>query len=67
MLINRLKSIRHKHEMNQREFAQLLEIDPAQLSRWERQQQQPVVESAFKICKKLNITMEQLFDYEEDS
>lgn len=64
VLENRLKHWRHKHEMNQKEFAALLEISQTQISRWENQKDQPSLESAFKIAKKLDISIEELFEYD---
>jgi len=60
---NRLKSIRHKHEMNQTEFAQMLGVLQNLYCRWENQKQQPSLESALNICHKLKIKMEDLVEY----
>lgn len=64
MLKNKLKHFRHKHEMNQIEFYTFLSVNKDQYSRWERQENQPSLESAWKICKKLNCKLEDLF-YED--
>ena len=50
MIRNRLKSIRHRLEIDtQTEMARVLGINNQQLSRWENQQGQPNLETAFKI------------------
>lgn len=62
MLKNKLKSWRHKMEMNQTEFAAFLECTPGQYSEWERQKRQPDLERALRISKKLNCTVNDLFE-----
>ena len=66
MLKNKLKSYRHKHEMNQIQFATWLGVPQAQYSRWERQIQQPNLEWAYKLCVKLNCNIMDLFYYSPD-
>ena len=46
---NKLKSIRHRCELNQKNFAELLEINYGQYNRYEKQKAQPEVQIAFEI------------------
>ena len=41
MIENNLKTLRHQYQMNQTEFAKLLNILPSQYNIWERQVKQP--------------------------
>ncbi|MCX7779595.1 MAG: helix-turn-helix domain-containing protein [Negativicutes bacterium] len=65
MLKNKLKSWRHRMEMNQTEFAAFLGANKNQYSRWERQEIQPSLEWAWIIAKKLNCRIEDLFEAPE--
>ena len=62
MLKNKLKSWRHKLEMNQTEFRVFLGVNKDQYGRWERQDFQPSIEWCWKIAKKLNWHIEDLFE-----
>lgn len=59
---NRLKHYRHKHEMNQKQFAAYLEVNHRQYNQWELQRNQPDWENAFKICDKLGINLNELIE-----
>jgi putative transcriptional regulator len=59
---NKLKYFRHKHEMNQKEFADYLGVNYQLYNRWEKQARQPNVDNIVKLCKKLNCSVEELFD-----
>jgi putative transcriptional regulator len=61
MLKNRLKHFRHKHEMNQKQFADFLGVQLSLYNRWELQTKQPNLESAWKLSQKLNCTINELF------
>jgi putative transcriptional regulator len=50
---NNLKNIRYEHKMNQGEFAEFLGIAQSQYSRYERQKEQPSLETALKISEKI--------------
>ena len=63
---NNLKSYRHKHEMNQKEFAVFLDINHRQYNQYELQKIQPDWENAFKICHKLGITLNELIEEAPD-
>jgi putative transcriptional regulator len=58
---NRLKSIRHQHEMNQKEFAEYLGILYTQYNRYETQKSQPTLEIALGISEKLKIPVNDIF------
>jgi DNA-binding XRE family transcriptional regulator len=62
MLKNRLKYWRHMKMMNQTEFAQFLGVQATQISLWERNKKQLTLESAWEIKKKLNCTLDELFE-----
>jgi putative transcriptional regulator len=62
MLKNRLKYWRHQKQMEKKEFSEWLGVGQSQYSRWENQVVQPTLESAWKIAKKLQISIEQLFE-----
>lgn len=58
---NRLKSYRHKFEMNQTEFAAFLGISHDQYNRYERNKRQPTLEIALKISDKLGRPVNDIF------
>ena len=66
MIRNKLFDLRHAHKMNQTEFAKLLGILPTQYNTWERQIKQPNLENVMKICRILNIKVEDLIEYIQD-
>ncbi|MDQ7790351.1 MAG: helix-turn-helix domain-containing protein [Clostridia bacterium] len=57
-LRNRLKSIRHRREMDQGEFAAFLGAGPSTYSRWENQRVQPSLLWALRISRILNLRLE---------
>lgn len=61
MIKNKLKSWRHKLEMNQIEFAKFLGVNQSHYNRWENQRLQPTLEMALHISKKLNCSVNELF------
>lgn len=60
-LQNRLKSYRHRFEMNQTEFAAFLGISHDQYNRYERNKRQPTLEIALKISDKLGCSVNEIF------
>lgn len=62
MLKNRLKHWRHRMEMNQTEFAEFIGCTPGQYNQWEHQKRQPDLDRAWQIAKKLNCTINDLFE-----
>ncbi len=66
MIKNRLKEIRHELKIDfQTDMARLLGMNRQQYNRYERQQVQPDLEMAFKIAKKLNKTVDEIFYLDE--
>jgi transcriptional regulator with XRE-family HTH domain len=64
-MLNRLLKIRLKMGYKYaKDFAELLELNPNQYSRYESNKMQPSSEVVYKICKKLNIRIEEIL-YEE--
>jgi putative transcriptional regulator len=63
---NRLKHYRHKHEMNQAEFATFLGISPFQYNRYERNKSQPTLEIALRISAKLDVPVNDIFYIESE-
>lgn len=63
MIRNRLKELRHKHMMNQTEFARYLGVLHNQYNIWERQVKQPNLDNVMKLCQTLNIKVEDLIEY----
>ena len=63
---NNLKSLRHKHEMNQKEFAEYLGLSSWAYNRYENQAVQPTLEVALMIAEKLEITVNEIFYRESD-
>lgn len=49
-----------------KDFADFLEINNQQYSRYESNKSQPSLEIVYKVAKKLNIPMEELVYYDED-
>lgn len=62
MLKNKLKSYRHKMEMNQTEFAGWLGVNVSLYNRWENQKVQPSLIIALKLSGKLTCTVNDLFE-----
>lgn len=66
MVKNRLLEIRLKLGYRySKDFADYLEINSQQYSRYESNKSQPTLETAYKIAKKLNIPIEELILSEE--
>ncbi len=59
---NRLKSFRHKYEMNQTEFAALLGVALPQYNRYENNQRQPTLEVALRISERLGVPVNDIFE-----
>jgi DNA-binding XRE family transcriptional regulator len=66
MIQNNLKKLREKLDINQTEFARLLNVLPTQYNIWERQLKQPNLENIMKICSILKIKVEDLIEYIPD-
>ena len=62
----RLKKLRTKNHITQKELANLLDVDQTTIAKWEQGQQQPSIEKLNKLTKCLNIDINYLFgkDYQ---
>ena len=65
-LYNRLKEYRAKIKVNQTEMGNLVGVSRQTLSQIERGDYSPSVTLALKIAKVLNVSVEEIFSYEED-
>ncbi len=65
-LINRLKEYRAKINVNQTEMGKLVGVSRQTISQIERGDYSPSVTLALKIAKVLNVSVEDIFSYEED-
>ena len=65
-LYNRLKEYRAKIKVNQTEMGNLVGVSRQTISHIERGDYSPSVTLALKIAKVLNVSVEEIFSYEED-
>ena len=65
-LYNRLKEDRAKIKVNQTEMGNLVGVSRQTISQIERGDYSPSVTLALKIAKVLNVSVEEIFSYEED-
>lgn len=65
-LYNRLKEYRAKIKVNQTEMGNLVGVSRQTISQIERGDYSPSVTLALKIAKVLNVSIEEIFSYEED-
>ncbi|AZV58062.1 helix-turn-helix transcriptional regulator [Clostridium sp. AWRP] len=64
---NRLEEIRKQHGITQEELAQKLEVSRQTIGSLENGRYNPSILLAFKISKFFNVSIEEIFIYEEDS
>ena len=65
-LYNRLKEYRAKIKVNQTEMGNLVGVSRQTISQIERGDYSPSVTLALKIAKVLNVSIEDIFSYEEE-
>lgn len=65
-LKNRLKEYRARINVNQTEMGKLVGVSRQTISQIERGDYSPSVTLALKIAKVLNVSVENIFSYEED-
>ena len=65
-LYNRLKEYRAKIKVNQTEMGNLVGVSRQTISQIERGDYSPSVTLALKIAMVLNVSVEEIFSYEED-
>ncbi|OAA91771.1 MULTISPECIES: helix-turn-helix transcriptional regulator [Clostridium] len=64
---NRLEEIRKQHGITQEELAQKLEVSRQTIGSLENGRYNPSILLAFKISKFFNVSIEEIFIYEESS
>lgn len=64
---NRLEEIRKKHSITQEELAKKLEVTRQTIGSLENGRYNPSIILAFKISRLFNVSIEEIFIYEEDS
>ena len=64
---NRIEEIRKKHGMNQEELADALEVSRQTIGSLENGRYNPSIILAFKIARYFDMSIEEIFLYEEDS
>jgi putative transcriptional regulator len=62
---NKLEEIRKKHGINQEELASALEVSRQTIGSLENGRYNPSITLAFKIARYFNISIEEIFIYEE--
>ena len=63
----RIKMFRTERKISQEELALLSDIYPAYLGRLERGERCPTVETIYKVCDGLKISMSDLLDFDVDA
>ena len=64
---NRIEEIRKKHGMNQEELADALEVSRQTIGSLENGRYNPSIILAFKIARYFDMSIEEIFLYEEES
>ena len=60
MLANNLKNLRKKHNLTQTEFGKIFNIDRSTVSKWERDDYKPNLETLTEIAKFFKVTVDEL-------
>ncbi|MBV4446149.1 helix-turn-helix transcriptional regulator [Clostridium tyrobutyricum] len=63
---NRLEEVRKKHGLNQEDLAAALEVSRHTIGSLENGRYNPSIILAFKIARYFNISIEEIFIYEDD-
>lgn len=63
---NRLEEIRNQRKINQEELAKALEVSRQTISSLENGRYNPSITLAFKIARYFNMSIEEIFIYEEE-
>lgn len=63
---NRLEEIRKENKVTQEELATILEVSRQTISSLEKGRYNPSIILAFKIARYFNMSIEEIFIYEED-
>ncbi|MDF2800842.1 MAG: Cro/Cl family transcriptional regulator, partial [Anaerocolumna sp.] len=65
-LKNKLEELRKKHGIKQEELAAILEVSRQTIGSLENGRYNPSIILAFKIARYFNVSIEEIFIYEED-
>jgi transcriptional regulator with XRE-family HTH domain len=63
----RLKQLRKRKKFSQEQFAEMVEVAPYTVSRWETARDAPEFDRLEKIAEALDIPVKDLFDFSKDS
>ncbi len=63
----KIRLLRKKNDMSQREFAGVLSVTPQTISKWENGKSNPDIDSLVDIAKYFEITMDELFEFENEA
>lgn len=66
-MINRLEELRKEHNIKQEELAAALEVSRQTIGSLENGRYNPSIVLAFKIARYFNLSIEDIFIYEEDA
>jgi putative transcriptional regulator len=66
-VINNLKNIREQQNLNQEDLASGAGASRETIGRYERGERNPSLETALRLAAYLNLTVEELFQLDEDS
>lgn len=67
MLANNLKNLRKKHNLTQTEFGKIFGIDRSTVSKWERDDYKPNLETLTEIAKFFKVTVDELTGVKKNS
>lgn len=63
----KIRLLRKKNDMSQRELAGVLSVTPQTISKWENGKSNPDIDSLVDIAKYFEITMDELFEFENEA
>lgn len=63
----KIRLLRKKNDMSQRELAGVLSVTPQTISKWENDKSNPDIDSLVDIAKYFEITMDELFEFENEA
>lgn len=66
-MTNHLERLRKERGIKQEELADILEVSRQTISSLEKGRYNPSIQLAFKIARYFNLTIEEIFIYEEES
>lgn len=66
-VVNNLKDIREQHHWNQEQLASFIGTNRESIGRYERGERNPSLETALRLSARLNVTVNELFQLNDDS